>query len=270
MNMTPTSQAPDRVHSVILRLGDRFCSLPVDCVREMTVLPEVRKLCGTQPHVPGVITLRGEAIPVVDLRMRLGMEDQADETAGLVAELEAHRAEHEAWLAELAACLQGERAPRKLHEHDGCRLARWIAELEPASRELGVLVQGLAAPLMALHAAGREVADLLEHDDIAGAKRRFEALSASERRAFQDQLERVRAQLDEPPRRIVTVIRVGTEQVGLIVDEVASLAWVRTEDADISREAHALDRLFASMGRSEADAQMVSMLDPGALRVHAA
>ena len=86
--MTPDSQTMQRTHSVILRLGDRFCSLPVDCVREMTVLPEIKKLCGTSAFVPGVITLRGEAIPVVDLRMRLGMSDVMDDNRDLIRLLE--------------------------------------------------------------------------------------------------------------------------------------------------------------------------------------
>ncbi len=84
----------NRVHSVVLRLGDRFCSLPVGHVREMNVLPEVEQLCGTPDHVPGVITLRGAAIPVVDLRKRLGMGDIMEENDGLVATLKDREQDH--------------------------------------------------------------------------------------------------------------------------------------------------------------------------------
>lgn len=270
MNMTPTSQAPDRVHSVILRLGDRFCSLPVDCVREMTVLPEVRKLCGTQPHVPGVITLRGEAIPVVDLRMRLGMEDARADNERTIEVLAEREREHLAWIAELEACVKEQREFTLGLDPTKCKFGCWLATFEAPSRELQQLIQGFHAPHHAIHAIAQEVMRLAEAGEVTQALACIDRTRSIELTALRSQLERVRAVLAEPPRRIVTVIRVGTEQVGLIVDEVASLAWVRTEDADISREAHALDRLFASMGRSEADAQMVSMLDPGALRVHAA
>ena len=115
-----------------------------------------------------------------------------------------------------------------------------------------------------------------ETEALAEAGETKQALACIERTrsieltALRSQLERVRNLLSKPPRRIVTVIRIGAEQVGLIVDEVASLAWVRTEDADISRGANALDQLFASRGRNEADARMVSMLEPRALRVHVA
>jgi len=270
MNATPTTQASDRVHSVILRLGDRFCSLPVDCVREMTVLPEVRKLCGTQSFVPGVITLRGEAIPVVDLRMRLGMEAAVADNQHTIEVLAEREREHLAWIAELEACVKEGREFTLGLDPTKCNFGRWLATFEPPSRELQQLIQGFHAPHRAIHAIAQEVMGLAEAGETKQALECIDRTRSVELTALRSQIERVRNLLSKPPRRIVTVIRIGTEQVGLIVDEVASLAWVRTEDADISREANALDQLFASMGRNEADAQMVSMLEPSALRVHAA
>lgn len=269
--MNDTMQtAPHRVHSVILRLGDRFCSLPVDCVREMTVLPEIKQLCGTSPYVPGVITLRGEAIPVVDLRMRLGMSDIMDENRNLMMTLQDREQEHQEWVSELEMCVhEGRRFSLSL-DPTLCKFGKWLTEYQPQTRELSYLLQGFQGPHADLHALGQKVLQLAGSGQTDEALRAIELARTSELDAFSKHFKRVYAYLSEEPRLIVTVIRVGEEQVGLIVDEVASLAWVRAEEGDISREASMIDGLFSSMGRNESDSRMVSMLNPDSLRVHAA
>ena len=268
--MTPDSQTMQRTHSVILRLGDRFCSLPVDCVREMTVLPEIKKLCGTSAFVPGVITLRGEAIPVVDLRMRLGMSDVMDDNRDLIRLLEQREQDHLSWLAELEACIHEERLFSLGLDPTACKFGRWMSEFEPGTRELAYLMQGFAGPHIAIHGIGKEVMQLAESGRKSAALERIEETRATELNMLLQQFRRVYDLLSAPPRLIVTVIEVEDEQVGLIVDEVASMAWVRFEEGDISREAVLIDGLFASMGRNEATNAMVSMLNPHGLRVHAA
>jgi len=265
--MTST-QTPDRTHSVILRLGERFCSLPVDCVREMTVLPAVRELCGTQDFVPGVITLRGAAIPVVDLRMRLGMGDIMDENNAIVALLKAREEDHINWIAELEASVREQRPFALSTDPTQCAFGQWMATFEPQTRELGHLLHGFDAPHAAIHDVAKKVARLVSLGDRDGALALIEATRTSELRAMLEQFKRLFAMLSMKPRQIAAVIEIEGEHVGVIVDEVASLAWVKVEQGDISKEATHIDGLFACMGRNEADGQMISMLDPSALRVH--
>lgn len=263
-------QNPNRVHSVILRLGDRYCSVPVDCVREMTILPEIKQLCGTASFVPGVITLRGEAIPVIDLRKRLGLRDVMEGNRELVEVLEQSERDHLHWLAELEACVHEGRRFTLGKDPVACKFGRWLAEFRPRTRELGHLIQGFAEPHAAIHGVARKVTRLIEQGQQAEALALLEKTRATDLDLLTKRFEQVYDLLSVPPRMIVTVIRIGAEQVGLIVDEVASLGWVRAEAGDISREATQLDGLFAGMGRNESNSEMVAMLEPESLRVHAA
>lgn len=268
--MTHDSQSLSRTHSVILRLGDRFCSLPVDCVREMTVLPEIRRLCGTAPYVLGVITLRGEAIPVVDLRMRLGLRDTQEGCRELVALLKDHEKEHVDGLDELETCVRADRPFPSEPDPNACPFGLWMAAFRPQTRELAVLVQGFSRSHKAFHGIAKRVMELVDLGRKDEALCVLQEFRATELNSMRLQFKRVYNLLSAPPRLIVTVIEVEGEQVGLIVDEVASLAWVRSEAGDISREAALIDGLFASMGRNESTNAMVSMLNPHGLRVHAA
>ncbi|RMG20642.1 MAG: purine-binding chemotaxis protein CheW [Deltaproteobacteria bacterium] len=54
--------------------GERY-ALPIDALREIVRLPAVTEVPRTPPHVLGVATLRGEVLPILDLRPRLGLAE---------------------------------------------------------------------------------------------------------------------------------------------------------------------------------------------------
>lgn len=260
----------NRVHSVVLRLGDRFCSLPVEHVREMTVLPEVEELCGTPDHVLGVITLRGAAIPVVDLRKRLGMGDIMEENVGLIATLKEREQDHLNWIKELEACVHEERPFTLGLDPKACKFGRWMAGFEPKTRELAHLLHGFDLPHAAIHGVAETVMRLAGQGRTEDALHVIEDTRTTDLSFMLEQFQRVFALLGQPPRQIVTVVEVDDELVGLVVDEVSTLAWIQPDAGDLSRDASGRDGIFAAMGRVESDGRMVSMLAPAALRVHLA
>lgn len=265
--MTAT-ETPDRTHSVILRLGERYCSLPVDCVREMTVLPRVKELCGTQDYVRGVITLRGAAIPVVDLRMRLGMDDIMAQNEGLITILQAREEDHLAWIAELEACTREDRPFTLGTDPTQCAFGQWLENFTPTTRELGHLLHAFDGPHATIHGIAKKVTRMTSQGDREGALALIDATRSTDLRFMIEQFKRIIGLLTTQPRQIAAVIEVAGEHVGVIVDEVAGLGWVKIEKGDISLEATSIDSLFSCMGRNETDGQMISMLNPEALRVH--
>ncbi len=59
---------------VAFRLEDQTYGAAIDVVREVTYATHVTRLPNTPPYVDGVIDLRGEVLPVLNLRKRLGLE----------------------------------------------------------------------------------------------------------------------------------------------------------------------------------------------------
>lgn len=74
---------------VVFRLGhDRF-AVDVGDVREVLRTPPLTRLPGAPGYVRGVANLRGEVVPVVDLRLKLGApEGDHEDSRVLVCELE--------------------------------------------------------------------------------------------------------------------------------------------------------------------------------------
>ena len=61
---------------LLFRLGDEEYGVPINRVQSIEELQKIVAVPDMPPYVKGVINLRGSVIPVVDLRLRFGMEER--------------------------------------------------------------------------------------------------------------------------------------------------------------------------------------------------
>jgi len=79
--------------AVIFSLGEEEYAMPIEVVREITRLDNVRPIPQAPSFVRGLINLRGQAVPLVDLHIRFGLldgikgQDAAANAFALIAEL---------------------------------------------------------------------------------------------------------------------------------------------------------------------------------------
>src|SRR6266542_952848 len=92
-----TSQEP----CVLVKLRDQLFAFTSDAVAEMVCLSAVSPVPQVPRYIRGVINLRGQVLPVVDLRMRLGMPSAADDLEALLTIFEAREEDHRKWINEL-------------------------------------------------------------------------------------------------------------------------------------------------------------------------
>ncbi len=62
------------VQVVVFTLGQEEYAMPIEVVREITRLEEVRTIPKAPSYVKGLINIRGMAIPLVDLHVRFGID----------------------------------------------------------------------------------------------------------------------------------------------------------------------------------------------------
>lgn len=76
----------NRLEILMFRLGDRqLFAINVFKVQEVVRLPALRRIPQRHPHVIGVVSLRGQTIPVVDLAQAVGMRPQVvDENSTII------------------------------------------------------------------------------------------------------------------------------------------------------------------------------------------
>jgi len=70
---THAAGARTREQYLAFRLGETDYALPLLRIVEIRLVPAIRPVPGTPPHIPGVIDVRGVVVPVVDLRVVVGV-----------------------------------------------------------------------------------------------------------------------------------------------------------------------------------------------------
>ncbi len=63
---------------VVFQLNTESYGIDIFRVNEIIRMREITPIPQTESHVRGLVNLRGKTIPVVDLRLRFGMQEKAD------------------------------------------------------------------------------------------------------------------------------------------------------------------------------------------------
>lgn len=66
----------DELQAVTFGIGEEVFAVPVTMVREILDYQEPFRLPGAPEHMLGLISVRGEGLPTIDLRRRLGLPGQ--------------------------------------------------------------------------------------------------------------------------------------------------------------------------------------------------
>lgn len=75
MNRLPSTE-PMKV--LMLGLDDEILAIDAGMVREIIDPIPATRVAGARPHLPGVVNVRGNVIPLADIRIRFGMDPAPD------------------------------------------------------------------------------------------------------------------------------------------------------------------------------------------------
>jgi purine-binding chemotaxis protein CheW len=75
---------------IVFQLNEKEYAIPVEQVRSIEKIQQITRVPGTHSFIKGVINLRGVVTPIVDLRIRFGLDqiDYHDHTRIIIAVLE--------------------------------------------------------------------------------------------------------------------------------------------------------------------------------------
>ena len=65
---------------VVIALGNEEYGLPIEYVREITRLGDIRSIPDAPDYIKGLINIRGQAIPLIDLHLRFGTHTRLVDT----------------------------------------------------------------------------------------------------------------------------------------------------------------------------------------------
>lgn len=220
----------DEVLWIVVSLGNELYALPAGDVDAMVLMPPVSDVPNTPEHVRGVFVLREKTLPVLDLRVSLGLPSLAEETADLIALLDAREQDHLNWLGELEASVEEGRLFKLTTDPHSCAFGKWYDAYETDNLLVAGLLKKFDAPHKRIHAIGDAVVALEQAGDIAGAKALIERTRQGDLAEMIRLFERLRAQIRESLREIAVVLNVDGRPYAVAVDAVETVSRLSAAD----------------------------------------
>ncbi len=251
---------------ILVRLEDELFGIPTLAVREMLACPRVTVVPRLPEHVRGLVNLRGEVLPLIDLRQRLGLRSRHQESDDLVQMMHDREADHVHWVEAVTTSVREGCELNVQTDPHLCAFGRWYDTFHTENRVLATALGRFKTPHAELHASAVTIRTLLGRGDEAGVQRTLAELQVNldeMRRLFVDAREKIAAALQE----IVVVIDAGERAFGITVDIVESVEPLRHEEQPPVVAGHALDAegFVGGIARRAKDDATVMLLQPEVL-----
>ena len=212
------TKVDDQVQKLVtFRIAKEEFAFPMEHVREILRVSTPNQVPDVPDYVLGVLTVRGQILPVIDLRRMLQQRSLAEEFADFCRPL---REDYERWIMLTEKAFAGD-AHAKVDSAAAERLRKWLAETNSSSQ---TLMEALARARGLNEKALKQLQTRLKHAERGDAEAALasghEALGAARETVaallrFEEQI----AQNIQEDQRIIVVDAEGVV-LGLVVDRV--------------------------------------------------
>jgi chemotaxis signal transduction protein len=249
---------------VSFQIGREEFAFPMEHVREILRVQTPKEVPGAPDHLLGVLTVRGQILPIVDLRRLLR---QTSFAADLIAACLLASARYQAWLTAIQS-ESGENTAIDMHKVTAAaeQLRTWLSAFNSSSQSLTETLaqaRGLNEHVtkQASAGAGQDVkgADALNQDVVASAKAIVAALHTFE--------EQVEGSIHEDQR--IIVVDSNGFQLGLVVDHVNEVLGVQDEAIEAPPNvAHDHGVTLSGIAKLDDGNRLILLLATGSLLDH--
>jgi purine-binding chemotaxis protein CheW len=201
---------------VSFNVADEEYAFNIASVREILRVPEITEVPNVPAYIKGVITVREQLIPIIDLRSLLGIEELV---AGHITELDKIIKGHQQWASDLEVSLQSGEKFQGALDPTQCAFGHWLVDNSAlAENEIFRNLKPLHA---SFHELGHELLDLADISKDK-AQDRFKAEITPMEKDVIACLGQIRdsfASLIKNNQRIM-VVETGALCMGFLVDSV--------------------------------------------------
>lgn len=164
-----SSSTNDHINSLylVISLHENVFAIPCVYVREIVKSMDWILVPRMPEYIRGVINLRGKAIPLLDLRVRMGATSVLYEVDQMIQMLSAREQDHVNWLKELEASVRDKRPFSLQRDPTKCAFGKWYYNYTPKEKTLDdIKFKEVFKKFDAPHKRIHRIADLVcEHTD---------------------------------------------------------------------------------------------------------
>jgi chemotaxis signal transduction protein len=221
--------SPNKLPFVIFQVKEGLYAVGSKNVREIVMLPKVVEVPGLPPEIRGVINLRGKVMPLIDLRVKLGLPSAKTELDELIQLLHDREKDHHNWLKELESCVRERRPFKMARNPHACKFGLWYDKFQTDNNLLKMALKKMDEPHKIIHASADGILQMVEQGDMDGAEKLLAARRNGELAELSKLFEEARRILREHQRELAVVLNRGDKRFAISIDMVEAVERIPEE-----------------------------------------
>lgn len=242
-------------------------AVSAEYVQEIVRTPRWHVVPSAPHHIRGVINLRGKVLPLLDLRLRLGLPSALEDVEQMIAMLTAREQDHILWLRELLAAVSENRAFTLARDPTECAFGKWYYSYKPEDIGFASVMYRLDLPHRRIHTIANAVLKFAEQGEHGKAKELILRTEKTDLQAAVNLFREARTAYRESQKEVAVVLADGGRHLALTVDCVASVEAI-TEDTIVDATpgmGSVKSDLLTRVAQRANDGGIVFLLDAAAL-----
>ncbi|MDO5601277.1 MAG: chemotaxis protein CheW [Oscillospiraceae bacterium] len=208
---------------------------------------KVTPLPQSDPFVRGIMLLRGSIVPLLDLRLMLGLPTVEREYKEFVAMLDARKKDHLVWASELRRCAETGQPFTLADDPHKCAFGKWYDSFEPQNRTIAFHMRKIEEPHKELHDLAKYIEPRLKEgktlQDDPDMADKIEEMDERLVPNIVGLLDEAIEIFESSYRQMVVTLEYQDEKFGLLVDEVDAVRTFEGGLGEAEPEAEKFGRL---------------------------
>lgn len=208
---------------VVFVLDKQRYAISSEYVREMTTFSDYVSVPKASEFVRGAISLRGQVMTLVDLRVWVGLPSALVSANQLVEEMHKREQDHRDWLDELRASIEQKREFKKTTDPHQCAFGRWYDNFKTDNAVFRDVLRRFDAPHKAIHGVA---INALAAEERGDAKEAMAIIEETRNTTLSEMIKlfgEFRDALKNSMREIAVIIGKGDQRCAVVVDSVESV-----------------------------------------------
>ena len=257
---------------LVFNLNKSFFAFNCENITTITILPRnITEPVLTPSYIRGLLDLRGEIIPLVDMRKLFGFPTATSEFDNFKQTKAAAIAAHQAWVEELIRCAEENDKFTKETDPTKCDFGKWLIKFESNSNVIASHLRKINEPHNKLHQEGQKVVELQKQPHSPERDRKIKECAENAAQIHAPSvvsiLEKIEEDWLDAQKEMVIIFTFNDKKIGLIVDEVQSVERLEILNQEINTEMQAISHYFSSIARSTRSDNIIFLIDETELGV---
>jgi chemotaxis signal transduction protein len=260
-------KATGRLPYVIAGVKDRQLAVSAEYVQEITRTPRWHVVPNAPRHIRGVINLRGKVLPLVDLRLHMGLPSALEDVEQMITMLVAREQDHILWLRELLGAVTEGRPFTLERDPTQCAFGKWYYSYKAEDIGFASVMYRFETPHRRIHTIADAVLRHVEQGEHGKAKEIILHTEKGDLHTVVNLFAEARTAFRESHKEVAIVLTDGKKHLSVTVDSVASVEAIdedTIEDASLAMGSVKSD-LIRKVARRANGKGIVFLLDAEAL-----